>query len=131
MDNEDRWEALAALLLRQRVVVLKERSRAAFARRVGVSDSVLSHLESAHRDNYDAATLLSLEKWYGLTQEQLRDVLGDLYPGAPVTTEHSVATITSAPGSAVDVEHLERSINDIRAMLDVMADQLDEYHRNR
>jgi hypothetical protein len=130
MENTERWQALADLLRRQRVVVLNRRSRAAFAKEVGASDSLLAALESAKRDNYDTTTLLSLEVWYRLSADQVRAVLGDLYPQA-VTTEHEVATITSAPGSQADVDKLERSIAEIRHMLDVMSDQLDEYHRNR
>lgn len=77
------WVALGELLKHQRVVVLKERSRAAFARRVGVSDSVARDLEEARRVNFDASTLLSLERWYALDTATLQATLGPRYPAVP------------------------------------------------
>jgi len=131
VDSTDAWDALAELLRRQRVVVLGVKSRAQFARDLGINDRILSDLENGTRGNYELDTLLSLESWYRLTPDQLRAVLGDLYPLRTVTTQHPVATITSAAGSDADIEHLEQSIAEIRHMLDVMSDQLDEYHRKR
>jgi prefoldin subunit 5 len=127
------WEQLAALLTRQRVVVLGQRSRAAFVRSRGLSsDRVIDDLENARRANYSVETLLSLESWYGLTAEQLRAVLGDLYPDHDIATVHALGTIQSKrvnEDEAIDL--LASSIDDIRAMLDAMATRLDDLHQVR
>lgn len=129
---DPRWKALGDLLRYQRVRVLGYPKRAAFMRHLGLTnDRVLGDLELGRRDNYDVDTLISLESWYGLTSEQLRGVLGDLYPVHDLAAVHAVATIQSRIGSDADAEHLQRSLDEIRAMLDVMQDQLEEYHRKR
>lgn len=132
MEMDPRWKALGDLLRYQRVRVLGYPKRAAFMRHLGLTnDRVLGDLELGRRDNYDVDTLISLESWYGLTSEQLRAVLGDLYPVHDLVAVHEVATIQSRIGSDADAEHLQRSLDEIRAMLDVMQDQLEEYHRKR
>jgi hypothetical protein len=91
MRNEQEWRRLGELLRHQRVVNLHERSRAAFARTLGLSSArVLNDLENGARDNYERDTLLAIEGWYRLPSSALREVLGDLYPntGALVAIAH-------------------------------------------
>jgi hypothetical protein len=124
MDANERWQALADLLRHQRVVVLGHRSRAAFAREKGVSDRVLFDLESAKKGSYSENTLLSLEVWYELKPEQLRDVLGPLYPGAEVVTRVGNVTISSARTTGVTMEELRANIEVIAAAVAEMRNEL-------
>lgn len=128
MDNEEKWEALGTLLRRQRVVVLGIRSRAEFARERDVSDSVIRDLESGRRNNYDIDTLLSLETWYGLTPEELRGALGDIYPIHEIAIRHDIATVQSARTDPEQtVEELRESVAKMAAILDTLRDELPKW----
>lgn len=125
MNNEEKWEALGGLLRRQRVVVLGIRSRAEFARERGVSDSVVRDLESGRRDNYDIDTLLSLESWYGLTPDELRTVLGDIYPMHETLTPHAMGTIASSRSDDRQTEaQRQASVDQLLRTLDAMREEL-------
>lgn len=129
MEMDPRWKALGELLRYQRVRVLGFPKRAAFMRHLGLTnDRVLGDLELGRRDNYDIDTLISLESWYGLTSEQLRGVMGDLYPLHDVATVHAVATIQSQRTSAEQtMGDLRVTIDQMRSTLDAMQERLDQW----
>lgn len=91
MAIHQRWTDLAELLLDQRVRVLGERSRADWCRKVEAPERIIFDLENARRENYGPATLVSLERWYGIPAERLADVLGDAWPAAR-HANHAAAT---------------------------------------
>ena len=127
MRNKREWEQLAELLRHQRVVVLGHRSRAAFARSIGISDRVLHDLENGHRDNYEAATLLSLEAWYGLSAGQLRTVLGNLYPMHELAAEARGASVKSARSkNEQTIEELQHSVDSIAQVLEAMRQEIND-----
>lgn len=131
MDNRERWQALGQMLRRQRVVGLGFKSRTAFARHIGLaSDRVLYDLEAARRDNYDVDTLISLESWYGLSGDELRQVLGDLYPLHDMATRAGDHSIQSSTASRDDtVEELKRSVEQISAVLEIMRAEIEDLSR--
>lgn len=124
MDDNERWQKLADLLRHQRVVVLGHRSRASFARAKGASDRMLFDLESAKRDSYSDDTLMSLEVWYELSPAQLREILGDIYPGTEIVTRVGDSTISSARTGSASMDELRASIDRIGAAVAEMRNEL-------
>ena len=121
MKEPEKWQALARLLQRQRVIVLGQRNRAKFVRDNGLpNDRTIADLEAAKRDNYSLTTLLSLEVWYKLDAQQLRDILGpDIYPmhDRVVLTERAVVQVAGVPPHQ-SYEELRQQVQALEAILD-------------
>ena len=126
MTVTDEWRRLAELLRYTRVVVLGQRSRAAFARSLGLSnDRVLNDLENASRCNYEPDTLLSIEKWYGLSGDTLRSILGEAYPMHEIRTVASEHVIDSARATHDEtIEDLQASIDEITTALAALQERI-------
>jgi transcriptional regulator with XRE-family HTH domain len=117
-----RWERLAELLRHQRVVVLGCRSRAQFARDLGLtSDRVLNDLENASRDNYDPDTLLALEGWYRLPIPVLAHVLGDRWPQHYMVEDQETS----------EIKDLRESIEQMQALVETLQAKLTQAEERR
>ncbi|MFA7323861.1 MAG: hypothetical protein WC005_05845 [Candidatus Nanopelagicales bacterium] len=69
------WKNLAEHLVSARVS-LGFSMRSEFIRAKGIThDRVLNDLENARRDNYNPATLVQVEQWYGLAQGNIKEIL--------------------------------------------------------
>ena len=114
------WQALAELLRYTRVVVLGQRSRAAFARSLGLSnDRVLNDLENAARDNYEHDTLLAIESWYQIDGDVLRAVLGDRFPKH--SQPQSRAAVLDVATVRACLDEMQRNLDDMRRKLDALS----------
>ncbi|HBJ73179.1 MAG TPA: hypothetical protein DDY88_05635 [Actinobacteria bacterium] len=69
------WRNLAEQLIQARVHQGFTR-RSELIRAKGIShDRVLNDIENARRDNYNAATLVQIEQWYGLAPGNVKEIL--------------------------------------------------------
>jgi len=97
------WQNLAEELVQARVAMGFTR-RSDLIRAKGIRhDRVLNDIENARRENYNAATLIQIEQWYGLVPGNVKEILagGKARPIGPDVRGEEHAVLLNLPESAL------------------------------